>query len=121
MQIGAELLYKGGIREYRVWSIEYRESQKEMVTGDGHGHREFRVRPFGHRELAPGIRRLKAERLTPGRLNTVAVTRHLECGIVGHKKKPPITEAVGSQHVTMPADPRATRSVALTSPRRCRS
>jgi hypothetical protein len=52
-----------------------------MVTGDGHGHREFRVRPFGHRELAPGIRRLKAERLTP-----VAVTRHLECGIVGHKK-----------------------------------
>ena len=49
-----------------------------QVTGDGHGHREFRVRPFGHRELAPGFRRLKAERLTPERLTTVAVTRHLK-------------------------------------------
>jgi hypothetical protein len=48
------------------------------VTGDGHGHREFRNRPFGHRELAPGFRRLKAEGLTPERLTTVAVTRHLE-------------------------------------------
>ena len=28
--------------------------------------------------LVPGIRRLKAERLTPKRLTTVAVTRHLE-------------------------------------------
>jgi hypothetical protein len=27
--------------------------------------------------LAPGFRRLKAERLTPERLTTVAVTRHL--------------------------------------------
>ena len=51
-----------------------------MVTGDGHGHREFRVRPFGHRELAPGFRRLKAERLTPERLTPVAVTRHLSIG-----------------------------------------
>jgi hypothetical protein len=25
-----------------------------QVTGDSHGHREFRNRPFGHRELAPG-------------------------------------------------------------------
>ncbi len=74
MQIGAKLLCKGGIREYRVWSIEYRESQKDMVTGDGHGHLEFRCRPFGHRELAPGFRRLKADRLTPERLTTVAVT-----------------------------------------------
>ena len=49
-----------------------------MVTGDGHGHREFRSRHFGHRELAPGFRRLKAERLTPERLTTVAVTCHLE-------------------------------------------
>ena len=49
-----------------------------MVTGDGHGHREFSYRPFGHRELAPGFRRLKAERLTPERLTAVAVTRHLE-------------------------------------------
>ena len=49
-----------------------------QVTGDGHGHREFRNRPFGHRELAPGFRRLKAERLTPERLTTVAVTCHLE-------------------------------------------
>ena len=48
------------------------------VAGDGHGHREFRGRPFGHRELAPGFRRLKAERLAPERLTTVAVTRHLE-------------------------------------------
>ena len=55
-----------------------REKQKDMVTGDGHGHREFRGRSFGHRELAPGIRRLKAERLAPERLTTVAVTRHLE-------------------------------------------
>ena len=49
-----------------------------QVSGDGHGHREFRNRPFGHRELAPGFRRLKAERLTPERPTTVAVTRHLE-------------------------------------------
>jgi hypothetical protein len=49
-----------------------------QVTGDGHGHREFRNRPFGHRELAPGFRRLKAEGLTSERLTSVAVTRHLE-------------------------------------------
>jgi hypothetical protein len=49
-----------------------------QVTGDGHGHREYRNRPFGHRELAAGFRRLKAEGLTPERLTTVAVTRHLE-------------------------------------------
>jgi len=49
-----------------------------MVTGDGHGHQEFRSRQLGCRELAPGFRRLKAERLTPERLTTVAVTRHLE-------------------------------------------
>ena len=48
-----------------------------MVTGDGHGYREFRSRHFGHRELTPGFRRLKAERLAPERLTTVAVTRHL--------------------------------------------
>jgi hypothetical protein len=50
-----------------------------MVTGDGYGHREFRRQPFGHRQLEPGHWRLKAERLTPGRPTTVAVTRHLEC------------------------------------------
>ena len=50
-----------------------------MVTGDGHGHREFRSRLFGCWELAPGFRRLKAERLIPERLTTGAVTRHLEC------------------------------------------
>jgi hypothetical protein len=49
-----------------------------QVTGDGHGYQEFRSRPLGHRVLAPGFRRLKAERLTPERLTTVAVTRHLE-------------------------------------------
>ena len=54
------------------WGIHFK------VSGDRHGHREFRNRPFGHRELAPGFRRLKAERLTPGRLTTVAVNRHLE-------------------------------------------
>ena len=49
-----------------------------QVSGDGHGHREFRSRHFGHRELAPGFLRLKAERLATERLTTVAVTRHLE-------------------------------------------
>jgi len=49
-----------------------------MVTGDGHRHREFRRRPFGHRVLAPGFRRLMAEWLIPDRPTTVAVTRHLE-------------------------------------------
>jgi hypothetical protein len=34
----------------------------------------------GRRALAPGFRRLKAERLTPERLTTVAVTRHLSIG-----------------------------------------
>jgi hypothetical protein len=61
-------------REYRVWSIEYRESEKDVVPSDGHGHRELRRRPFGHRELAPGFRRLRAEELIPERLTTVAVT-----------------------------------------------
>ena len=60
----------GGLVDQRAAAIQ--------VTGDGHGHREFRNRPFGHRELAPGFRRLKAEGLTPERLTTVAVTRHLE-------------------------------------------
>jgi hypothetical protein len=48
------------------------------VTGDWHGHRDFWSRPPGHRELAPGFPRLKAERLIPERPTTVAVTRHLE-------------------------------------------
>ena len=55
------------------WGIHFR------VTGDGHGNREFRSRPFGHRGLAAGFRRPKAERLSPERLTPVAVTRHLEC------------------------------------------
>ena len=54
------------------WGIYFR------VSGDGHGHREFRCRLFGHRELAPGFRRLMAERLTPERPTPVTVTRHLE-------------------------------------------
>ena len=49
-----------------------------QVTGDGHGHREFRSQRLSHRELAPGFRRLKAERLNPERLTAVAVTRHPE-------------------------------------------
>jgi hypothetical protein len=48
-----------------------------IYSGDGHGDREFSYRLFGHRELAPGLRRLKAERLTPEWLTPVAVTRHL--------------------------------------------
>ena len=61
-------------------SMEYGVSSigRGIETGDGHGHREFRRRPFGHRELAPGFRRLKAEGLMPERLTTGAVTRHLE-------------------------------------------
>ncbi len=54
------------------WGIHF------QVTGDGHGYREFRSRPFGYRELAPGFRRLKAERPNPEELTTVAVTSHLE-------------------------------------------
>jgi hypothetical protein len=65
-------------REYRVWSIEYRESEKDVVTGDGHGHREFRSRHLGHRELVSRLLRPRAERLTPERLITVAVTCHPE-------------------------------------------
>ena len=48
------------------------------MSGDRHGYREFWYRPFGHRELATGIRRLKAEWLIPERLTSVAVTRNLE-------------------------------------------
>jgi hypothetical protein len=51
-----------------------REKQKDMVTGDGHGCREFWGRHFGHRELAPRFQRLMAERLAHERLTTVAVT-----------------------------------------------
>ncbi len=47
------------------------------VSDDGYGHREFRRRQLGLRELAPGFRRLKAERLYPEWLTPVAVTRHL--------------------------------------------
>ena len=48
------------------------------MSGDGNGQRELRCQPFGHQVLAPGFRRLKAERLTPEWLTPVAVTRHLE-------------------------------------------
>ena len=50
--------------------------RSKVVTGDGHGLREFRSRPFGHRQRVPCSRRLKAERLTPERLTAAAVTRH---------------------------------------------
>ena len=62
-----------------------------QVSGDGHRHREFRVRPFGHRELAPGFWRLKAERLTPERPTTVAVTRHLELIMTEVKFRSPVS------------------------------
>jgi hypothetical protein len=48
------------------------------VTGDRPGHQEFSRQPFGHRQQAPRFRRMMTERLTPERLITVAVTRHLE-------------------------------------------
>ena len=73
-----------GIQRYKLearrprGSVDQKSCHDSLVTGDGHGHREFRSRHFGHRELAPGFRRLMAERLTPERLTTVAVTRHLE-------------------------------------------
>ena len=48
-----------------------------MVTRGG--NEDTRTRGHeGRRELAPDIRRLKAERLTPERPTTVAVTRHLK-------------------------------------------
>jgi hypothetical protein len=65
------------------WGIHF------QVTGDGHGHQEFRSRPFGYQELAPGFRRLKAERLIPERLTAVAVTRHPKL-CLRHKKAPDI-------------------------------
>ena len=75
VQIGAELLCKsgrGGAARGQAgkvtWGHAAKQRQKDSVTGDGHGHREFRRRPFGHRELTPGFRRLKAERPTPERL-----------------------------------------------------
>jgi len=52
--------------------------------GDGYGHL-----PFGHRELAPGLQRLTAERLIPERLTAVAVTRHPKLRH-RHKKAPVI-------------------------------
>ena len=74
------------IREYRVWSIEYRGEAglnggsrgrpDDWLGGIIRGHEDRRSR--GPEELAPGFRRLKAERLTPERLTPVAVTRHLE-------------------------------------------
>ena len=60
------------MREGACWQ------EKDRVSGDGHGYREFRSRPLGHRELTPGFRRLMAKRLTPEKLTTVAVTRHLK-------------------------------------------
>ena len=47
-----------------------------MAGGLFRGHEDRRAR--GLEELAAGFRRLKAERLIPERLTTVAVTRHLE-------------------------------------------
>jgi hypothetical protein len=58
---------KEGNREARRLRglVDQREI-KFRVSGDGHGYRE----------LAPGFRRLKAERPNPEELTTVAVTRH---------------------------------------------
>ena len=67
-----------------------------QVTGDGHGYREFRSRPFGYRELAPGLQRLKAERLTPERLTTAAVTRHLEWMQLGQHAVLPLPRYSGT-------------------------
>jgi len=72
------------MREYGVWSIEYRERQKSKGAR-GYGDMGTRgdnedQRTRGPEELAPGIRRLKAERLTPEWPTAVAVTRHLSIG-----------------------------------------
>ena len=72
-----------GIQRYKLEARRLRGTVDQkaaaiQVTGDGHGHRQFRNRPFGHRELAAGFRRLNAERLNPEKLTAVAVTRHLE-------------------------------------------
>jgi hypothetical protein len=86
VQIGAVLLCKGGIREYRVWSIEYRARRsREEASWDGdmgtsertRGHEDRRAR--GPERAGSWFLRPRAERLTPERLTTVAVTRHLEC------------------------------------------
>jgi len=63
---------KEGAKGY--WMVGW--GRRFRVSGDGHRRREFRLRQFGHRELAPGFRRLKAEQLTPERPTSVAVTRH---------------------------------------------
>jgi hypothetical protein len=62
---------KGAAEGNRIegWGIYYR------MSGDGHGHREFRRRQFGNQELALGSGRLKSEWLTPERQASVAVTR----------------------------------------------
>ena len=59
-------------------AAEPRGGHAGMVTRGG--NEDTRTRGHeGRRELAPDIRRLKAERLTPERPTTVAVTRHREC------------------------------------------
>jgi hypothetical protein len=72
--IGRGTISGGGWQE----DTELKRRSRHTLSGDGHGRRELRRRPFGHRGLAPGFRRLKAEELTPERLTTVAVTRHPE-------------------------------------------
>ncbi len=60
-----------------------------QVSSDGHGHREFRCQLFGHRELASRFLRPRAERLSPERLTSVAVTRQRKLRHT-HKKAPEI-------------------------------
>ena len=58
-----------------------------MVTGDGHGHREFQVAASRESAAGPWFLRPRAERLTPEWLTTVAVTRHPKLRH-RHKKAP---------------------------------
>jgi hypothetical protein len=63
--------------EYRVWSIEYRERQSDgcRVTGTASGVQDSAIQVSA---AGSWLRRLMAERQTPERMTTVAVTRHLK-------------------------------------------
>jgi hypothetical protein len=77
VQIGAALLCKGAkVNHNNPWW---------RVTGTGIG--SSGNRPFSHRELAPGLQELTAERRTSERLTTGAVTCHPKL-YFRHKKAP---------------------------------
>ena len=67
-----------GLQGGRVADASLPDARGDRIIGGGiiRGHEGRWAR--GPEELVPGFRRLKAERLIPERLTTVAVTRHLE-------------------------------------------